>query len=623
MSSTERTISSANATTLVVVTTTSTPFSSLLLPSTSSSSSRGRLLAVLLFLLSLYGLRRLLAYRAMAARLLSAQRMKARQHVEQEAALMAEEPRELTLVSPLEREVLSQSAVSLLSALRAGRFSSRDVVVAFMRQAVRVQRLANVLSEPCFAAAIARSRELDAKYTAAGSSGVGPLHGLPVSLKDGAGVAGLDCTLGVARYAGCEWSADCLLVRLLRSKGAQVYCKTNVPQTLISFECSNPVFGVTRHLQSPAFTAGGSSGGEAALIAGGGSVVGLGTDIGGSVRIPAHFSGNYALKPTSRRLSLQGFRPAVPGQEAVPGVVGPMAMRVDDLALLMRELLVEEAWSADADLVPLPLDVAAVSAAGPLRVGYYVDDGFMAPSPACARAVTETVAALSAAGHECVQFAPPRVLDAVSLFYALLAADGGRTMTEQLRGEKHEAYVTALRSAILIPGPIKTAVSYFLRRFLGDARAAQLFSAARPCSVNALWKLHAARKDYKAEFFAAFHSARLDVLLTPAHVLPATRHGEYKKISFTACYTLLYNLLDAPAGVCPVTRVQGSDAWSGQPRSLLEKAARACYDPQASAGFPVAVQVVAAPYKDETVLRCMKEVERLLPWKRTLLDIAA
>ena len=613
---------SPNATLVVVTSTTYFPSSS-----SAASSTRFRVLAVLL-LLSLYGLRRYLHHRSIARTLHSIQRTKAQQHAAQVAALTAEDPRDLSLLSPTERDVLSHTATTLLTALRSGRLAARDVALTLIRQTLRLHRRVNLLSEPCFAAALQRSKELDAEYGRAAAEGrsVGPLHGLPISLKDSVGVVGLDCTLGVARYAGQQWGEDSLVVQLLRRAGAVIYTKTNVPQTLISFECSNPLFGVTRHLQSAAFTAGGSSGGEAALIAGGGSVLGIGTDIGGSVRIPAHFSGTYALKPTSRRVSLQGFRPSVPGQEAVPGVAGPMAMRVDDLTLLLQQLLVPDAWASDPDLVPLPLDVSATHATGPLRVGYYVDDGFVPPSPACARAVEETVAALRAAGHECVEWAPPRVVDAVSLYYALLSADGGRTMTDQLRGERREAYVTAMQSAINLPRPLKALIATLIRRLLRDPVAAQVFAAARPCGVNALWKLHAARKAYKADFFSRWHAQGLDVVVCPAHVLPATRHGEYKKISFTACYTLLYNLLDAPAGVCPVTVVKESDGWGlggtggEKARNLLEKAARACYNVKDSVGFPIGVQVVGAPYRDELVLRAMKEVERLLPWNRPQQD---
>ena len=556
------------------------------------------------------------------SRLQSVKRSKQEQRDEQIAAVRAEEPAELTLQSDSERRILALSAVQLVEKLRSSELSSRAVLLAFIRQTLRVHNRCNILSEPNFINALQHSATLDALQKQK-SSTLGPLHGLPISLKDSVGVRGLDCTLGLTRYADQPWSDDCLIVRILRAKGAQLFVKTNIPQTLISFECCNPLFGVSTHLQSAQHTCGGSSGGEAALLAGGGSVLGIGTDIGGSVRIPAHFSGNYALKCTSKRLSTQGFRAAVPGQEAIPGVAGPMAMCVDDLVLLLRELLVEEAWRSDSELVPLPFDEAAVNKTGPLRVGWYIDDGFVPPSPACARAVSETVAALEAAGHTCVPFVPPRVTDCIALYYSLMSADGARTMTDQLAGEQWEGYVKSLVTAVRIPGVVKDIVAAVLRRFVHDPTAAQIFAAARVRSVNETWKLQAARKAYKAEFFAAFQQQQLDVIVCPAHVLPAVKHGQYQAVSFTCSFTMLYNVLDAPAGVCPVTTVRSTDTYTSQhppPTNLLDKAARKCYDPTESAGLPVGVQIAGAPYQDELVLRAMKEIEKCIPWQRPVVE---
>ena len=585
------------------------------LSSVSSASSVLRL-ALLVVLLSVGGaaVRRLLALRSIAQTLRAVQRTKQRQRDEQLAAVRAKDGRELTLLSDSERRILSLPATQLLDRLRARELTARDVLLAFIRQTLRLHNKCNVLSEPNFISALQHAARLDES-----APPLLPLHGLPVSLKDSVGVLGLDCTLGLTRYANQPWSEDSLVARILRAKGAQLYVKSNVPQTLISFECCNPLFGVSRHLQSAQHTCGGSSGGEAVLLAGSGSVLGVGTDIGGSVRIPAHFSGCYALKCTSKRLSTQGFRSSVPGQEAIPGVAGPMAMHVDDLVLLLRELLVEEAWRQDSELVPLPFDVAVVNQTGALRVGYYVDDGFIPPSPACARAVTETVAALEAAGHTVTSFTPPRMADCVALYYSLMSADGAHTMTDQLTGEQWEGYVRSLVTAVRIPGLVKDIAAFVLRVFAHDPLAAQLFAAARPRSVNETWKLQAARKAYKQQFFTAFQQQRLDVIVCPAHVLPAVRHGQYQAVSFTCSFTLLYNVLDAPAGVCPVTTVRETDVYTSQhaaARSLLERAARKCYSPKESAGLPVGVQVAAAPYHDELVLRAMKEIERLLPWQR-------
>ena len=124
-------------------------------------------------------------------------------------------------------------------------------------------------------------------------------------------VAGHDTTIGLAQYIGQPALRDCSFVRALKELHAVPFCLTNVPQTMISFGCSNPVYGETVNPHDRTRTPGGSSGGEAALIAGGGSILGLGTDIGGSLRIPAHFTGICGFKPTNGRLYEDGRRGAV------------------------------------------------------------------------------------------------------------------------------------------------------------------------------------------------------------------------------------------------------------------------------------------------------------------------
>jgi len=138
---------------------------------------------------------------------------------------------------------------------------------------------------------------------------------------------------------------------------------------------------------------------------------------------------------SSSSLSLQGFRPSVPGQEAVTAVAGPMANSVEDLALVLRELFVPEAWEKDSDLVPLPFDEKAYQATDKLKIGYYVDDGFVPPSPACARGVLEAVEALRKAGHEVVEFKPPRTCDGIELYFKLMTSDYCNTIDAQLQGE--------------------------------------------------------------------------------------------------------------------------------------------------------------------------------------------
>lgn len=259
-----------------------------------------------------------------------------------------------------QQPILESTATSLVQKLSSGTYSSRLVLHSLLARLMVTQAKFNVLSETNFAQALSDAEAADQHYLRT-SRPLGRLHGLPISLKDSVNLAGKDTTLGLARFAGQPAAADALIVQLLKKQGAIFYAKSNIPQTLLSFECCNPVYGVTTNPYNINLTPGGSSGGESAMLACGASVVGIGTDIGGSVRIPAHFSGNTALKPTARRLSLLGFRPSVPGQEAIPAVAGPMASCVQDLSLLLRELWTPAAWEKDADLVPIPFNEKEVN----------------------------------------------------------------------------------------------------------------------------------------------------------------------------------------------------------------------------------------------------------------------
>jgi Asp-tRNA(Asn)/Glu-tRNA(Gln) amidotransferase A subunit family amidase len=345
-----------------------------------------------------------------------------------------------------------------------------------------------------------------------------------------------------------------------------------------------------------------------------------GTDIGGSVRIPAHFSGNTALKPTARRLSLQGFRASVPGQEAIPAVAGPMAQRTEDLILLLRELWVQEAWDRDCDLVPVPFNEQECNNKGKLKVGYYIDDGFVSASPACQRAVLEAVEALRNDGHTVTEFNPPRVLDCIAMYYALITSDNATTLANQLNGEVWEDYAARLIQGVRLPSKMKQFVAYMLTRVWKEKKAAAITRASRERTVAELWALQSERKKLRQDWFDAWKSqGNFDVILTPVHVLPAVPHGSFKNISFTCSYTLLFNVLDLPAGVLPITTVdQQRDAYpaGSQPTSLLDKAARACYQLTEQHGLPLGVQVVGQPFKDETVLRAMSIIEGLVRFRQ-------
>jgi fatty acid amide hydrolase len=226
-------------------------------------------------------------------------------------------------------------------------------------------------------------------------------------------------------------------VNVLIAQGAIPMCKTNLSQTMLSFDCGNPLFGTTVNPHDPSRSPGGSSGGEGALIALNGCAFGIGTDVGGSVRIPAAFCGVCALKPTAKRISRLGMREGLPGQSGPDGMPGVMARDVETVALVMQALLADDHMSQmDAYVPPVPFSLELYDSTDVLVVGVYDFDGFFEPVPACRRAVWKAHDILQETGrYQFVPFRPPRALEAQQFYFRLMGADGGATLRRLLHGE--------------------------------------------------------------------------------------------------------------------------------------------------------------------------------------------
>ncbi len=212
---------------------------------------------------------------------------------------------------------------------------------------------------------------------------------MPITVKECFHLAGTPATEGITRFAGELHRDDAPLVGRLRRTGAIVLGKTNLPQLMLLHETDNPVYGRTNNPWNPKRGPGGSSGGEAAIIAAGGSPLGLGNDIGGSIRQPAHSCGITGIKPTTLRLTNAGVRDNLRGMEAIRPQAAALARSVEDLAVALGVLTTLDENEIDPQIAPVPLgDSAQVRVAG-LRIGMWRDDGYFPASPAVRRAVDE------------------------------------------------------------------------------------------------------------------------------------------------------------------------------------------------------------------------------------------
>ncbi len=501
-------------------------------------------------------------------------------------------------------ELCAKSAVELARLLAAKEVSSVELARAHLERIEQVDARLRAYTQLFRAQALADAERSDAERRRGALRG--PLHGLPVSIKESLDVAGLAATMGVASRRALRAAANSALVQALREAGAVPLGRTNVSQYLIFHESRNPLFGQTANPWSRAHTPGGSSGGEAAALAAGLSPLGFGTDIGGSIRVPAHFSGIAGFKPTLDRWPNQGAHTALAGQEAVRGQTGPMARTVDDLALAFRALDPVRLSELDARVPPLPFRDPAEIDVRALRIGWYTEDGFVRASAAVARALSRAAALLREYGCAVRPFAPPGIRDAVLGFYAALSADGGAMVQAGLAGGAVDPVLARMRRIARLPPAARRSLAWLLAHS-GEEKVAALLAVTHAKSVEAFWRLTSELRAYRVRVLEALRAAEIDILLCPAHATPALPHGMSKDFPVAGSASQLFNVLQFPAGVVPMTRVRADELERPAARDRLER--HAAQVDRASLGLPVGVQVVAPPWHDERALAVMKVLE--------------
>lgn len=307
-------------------------------------------------------------------------------------------PRQITITNSIPSYILQKIA--------AREWSAEEVLLAFVARAVMAQYLTNALSDIFVEEGLRRAKELDTHLERTGKP-IGPLHGLPISLKDVIHIKGHSTTLGFVALADQVMEDSDDIVHHLSDAGAVFYCKTNVPQGLMSGECVNFLYGRTCTPDNIQLSAGGSSGGEGALIALGGSPIGIGTDIGGSIRTPANFNGVYGLCPSQGRLPLHSAKFTSPTY-LISGVAGPISRCIDGLEVYTRTLLSLEPWKWDFSCIDLPWrqsiydGIRADAAARKLSFGFVAHDGIVRPHVPIERGMAEVKSALKQLGFDVV-----------------------------------------------------------------------------------------------------------------------------------------------------------------------------------------------------------------------------
>lgn len=502
-------------------------------------------------------------------------------------------------------DFLSMSVPELTGLMRTGTASSAEIVEAHIRRIEAVNPQLNAMVWPLFDLARAEAQAAD-KVRARGEE-LGPLHGVPVTIKECYDVVGTPTTNGIPTRATHRAERDCFPVARLRKAGAILLGKTNVPQLLLDIESDNPLYGRVNHPADVGRTPGGSSGGEAALIAAGGSPLGLAGDIGGSIRIPSHFCGICGLKPTSHRLPRAIDESLMPGMEGIIDQTGILGRTVADVQLGMAVLAAPGLEAGDPATPPVKWrDPGSVDVKG-LRIGFYVDDGHTSPSPAIRRAVREAAAALADLGCHVVEMIPPDGGEAQRIFLGLMGGDRGAWAKHVLQGNSRDPRIAALLATGMIPGSVRRGLAA-LMDLAGQKGTARTFRSLGDGSAASYWRAVDDRNRFKARFMSVMDGGPLDAVLCPPFAVPALTHGASQFLNTQGSYATTYNILGLPAGVVPVARIRAGEESDRPPSGdLVVKALRKTE--AGSAGLPVGVQVAARYWREDVALAVMAALE--------------
>lgn len=447
-------------------------------------------------------------------------------------------------------DLSSETLSSLAELISTRKFSAEEVLRAHLE---RVDLLNPKLNAVVTLApdALDKAKEADAVLVPGGA--IGPLHGVPVTVKDTIETGGLKTTSGSAMRAGFVPPSDAPAVARLKAAGAIILGKTNTAEMAMDYTTENPVFGRGNNPFDLSLTTGGSSGGEAAAIATRMSPGGIGSDLAGSIRIPAHFCGVVGLKPTVGRVPGQGQFPPPAGPYSLGAVIGPMARSVKDVKLLFEVLAGEV-----SDQLPKPLSG---------RVAFYTDDGVAPVSAETRQAVEKAAQALSDAGLQVDELRPPGVERGHDLWLKLFSRASVVMLRDVYAGNEDKG-------------------GDFVRWRLGTADDTP---AARLDEYITSWierdRLRNQLIDWMTE---------VPLLIAPVGATPAYEHGTHKVTigettmnTFRAfSYSQTFNVFDLPVAVVPAAR--------------------------SNTELPIGVQIIGRPFAEAGVLAAATIIEEAL-----------
>ncbi|APA08836.1 hypothetical protein sscle_04g036060 [Sclerotinia sclerotiorum 1980 UF-70] len=502
------------------------------------------------------------------------------------------------VLTPDEIKITEAKVEDLLTKLAKGELSSTEVTNAFLRRAGLAQKVTNCITELLPQQALSRAKYLD-EYLKTNGKTLGPLHGLPISVKEHLGIKDLDHNAGFVAWVGKTSPSNAHIVEILLNAGAVLYARTTQPQTLMHLETSNNIYGVTVNPFNTTLTCGGSSGGEGALIGFRGSCLGIGTDIGGSIRSPAANNGLYGMKPTTRRLPVEGWAATMAGSEHILGTIGPLSTSLEGCKVFIKTLIDAKPWYKEPSLLPFPWKEEDFFSGKKLKVAILWDDGVVKPHPPVTRALQQVVDKLKTNDNiEVVEWKPYKHDLAWDIIANLYFADGGEQELDAIK-ESGE--------------PLRPLTEHIITQNQN----------VQSHSIASMWNSQVERDNYRTEYANIWNETAtsktpngglegmVDVILSPVGPGSAPKLDTAKWWG----YTSQWNLLDYPAIIFPVDKVDVTKDNAKEtytPRNDKDKYNWDLWEQYRAEGYkdaPVSLQLIGRRYEEEKVIQALEIIQ--------------
>lgn len=481
----------------------------------------------------------------------------------------------LKLLHEEDYEIVTLGGIELLNKLTSGEWSAVRVTGAYIRAAVLAHKLLNCATEFLAERAFKRAEFLDAHLKSKGP--VGPFHGLPFSVKEMLGVKGHVSTCENSFFLDSEpQEKDLVLIQELEAQGGSIFVRTNGPQLCNSLDSYSPVHGSTLNPYNTSLTTGGSSSGEGALAGFGASIIGLGTDIGGSIRAPSSFCGIYGLKPTRGRLSMLNCVGSGPGNDFVKAVVGPMSRDLRLIELFMENIIKQKPWKDDVSLEAVPWEI--VSLPKKLTLGYTTFDGVVHPHPPIVDAIEEFVKEYDGKTIDGVEitfkkFTPTIPADMIQMLVGMFMPDAGER---------------ARKWAEKFDEPL-------------DAPAPEVVALAKKLEIADVFALNVKRDKYRQKAWEDWKEQGIDAVVYPVYISPSSvlRTPNY------GLYTMIWNVLDYPGVTLPLTKMDAKKEYGDlpEPANDMDKTFQGFYEKDKFDNAPIGVQLVGPRFEEPLLLK--------------------